>query len=77
MNQQTLINSFHQQGYQTLLMNDTAAMLTREYEPGKHCGQIIFKDGECATLQSQDVQHVLNNQEINMSKYTEAQSGEG
>lgn len=70
MNQQTLINRFTSKGYQPALVNEVATMLTREYSLGKHCGQIIFKDGECATLQSQDVQHVLNNQEINMSKYT-------
>jgi hypothetical protein len=70
MNQQTLINKFESIGYQPVLSTTTASVLTREYEPDKHCGQIIFKDGECATLQSQDVERVLNNEEINMQKYT-------
>lgn len=70
MNQQALINKFESMGYMPVLSTVSTKMLVREYEPGKHSGQIIFKDGECATLQSQDVERVLNNEEINMQKYT-------
>lgn len=70
MTQQTKINAFKDLGYQPQFFENIAVML-REYEPGRHCGQIVFKNGECATLQSQDVQRVLNNEEINMQKYTE------
>ena len=68
MNQQQAITNFKAGGYTVAFCTNQFSVMTRPVG-NEHTGQVVFKDGTIKTMQSTDAVRVINNEEINMSKY--------
>jgi hypothetical protein len=64
-----VMNRYEILGYVETKRIGGAVFLTREYAPGRYCGQVILETGRVVVMQSPDVDRLLSKGEVIMAKY--------
>lgn len=56
----------------TLHSTTYGTVLIRKLSDHEHCGQVLFHDGKCCTVQTGDLNRFLNGEGVNLAKYLRA-----